>query len=148
MLCNILLGAVFLDISSRKITNQFIILSLAIGCNWQIITNGLEGMIEIILVMGITMLLLYPIYLLKGLGAGDVKLFCVIGCFLAREELIKSIIVSLVIGAIMGIFILTKNKRWVPLLLEVKEGRNITRTEIHFSIPILISTLIQIGGYY
>lgn len=123
-------------------------LGLAIACTWKLLINGLEGILQIILAVGIAMLLLYPIYLLKGLGAGDVKLFCVIACFLTREELVKTIITSLIIASIMGIFIIWKKKRWKEFLIEIKERKKITYTEIHFSISILISILPQIGGFY
>lgn len=123
-------------------------LGLAIGCNYQMIDNGIMGMIQIILGIGIIMAFSYPIYLIKGLGAGDIKLFCVISCFMTSQEVIKVVIVSLIVGSAIGIIIIIKSKKWLSLWNELKEKKKITYTKIHFSIPIFISVLLQIGGVY
>ena len=47
--------------------------------------------------------LLYPIYLIRGLGAGDIKCFAALSVILGSRLALSVIIYSLIIGAVMGL---------------------------------------------
>ena len=47
--------------------------------------------------------LLYPIYLIRGLGAGDIKCFAVLSVILGSRLALSVIIYSLIIGAVIGL---------------------------------------------
>ena len=79
-----------------------------------------------------TILILLPIYFLRGIGGGDIKLLAVISMFLSLGELISLVIIAFYIGAAFGIIKLA-TKRKFP-------------STIHFAVPILISVLLVTGG--
>jgi prepilin peptidase CpaA len=72
-----------------------------------------------------------PVYFVKGIAAGDVKLLVSTASFLSFQELYSCILFSfLIAGAISLLVILFKrNKR-----------------TIHFAVPVLMSTLFVFGG--
>lgn len=51
--------------------------------------------------------LLYPIYLIRGLGAGDIKCFAALSVILGSHLVLSVIIYSLIIGAVIGL------SRWI-----------------------------------
>ena len=69
-----------------------------------------------------------PIYLIKGIGGGDLKLLTIISLFLTPGEFITSIAITFIVGAIIG-------------TVKVVIKRNIHQT-VHFAVPIMISILL------
>ena len=69
------------------------------------------------------------------LGAGDIKLFMLIGLYLTPRETIISIAVSFFIAAIISI---------AKLILFCKEKS--LKVKIHMALPIFIGTMITVGG--
>ena len=53
------------------------------------------------------MVILYPVYLMRGLGAGDIKLIAALSTIMGADLALAVIIYSLFIGAIIGI------ARWI-----------------------------------
>lgn len=81
--------------------------------------------------------LLFPIFTIHGLGAGDIKLIAVVSCFLSIVQfktILIFIVAALFIGAIQSVFL-----RMIQ--------HHFPKT-IHFSIPILISAILHMGGVY
>lgn len=58
------------------------------------------------------LLLLFVLYAFRMIGAGDVKLFIVIGGFIGNALVIQSIFIAFIIGAIMSVFKLIKYKNF------------------------------------
>lgn len=127
-----------MDLYWGRISNQLIILGFITGLFYQFMKQGVStGIIAVLAGAGIGMILLYPLFLVRGIGAGDVKLFMVAGCFLDPKNLIFSMAAAFLIGALMG---LTK------LIFYYFMKRKHRPETIHFSIPILFGTLLIIGG--
>lgn len=100
---------------------------------FNIIENKAAGsIIETIFKMLLVILMLSPVYLLKGIGGGDVKLFAVISTFLSFEEMMVCLMIAFVVGAMLGIIKIAMTKR--------------LHQTIHFAIPILISILLVTGN--
>ena len=78
------------------------------------------------------LLVLLPVYLIRGIGGGDLKLFAVLSMFLSSGELIGSVIIAFFIAAFIGIIKLFISKK-IPCT-------------IHFAVPILISVLLVTGS--
>jgi len=140
-----LLRAVYTDRMRGKIENKLLLFAYVSGT----ILNALSGDLSLI-VYGFKMslvifLLLFPLYLIKGLGAGDIKLLCVIAMYYP-DKVTKVTIASFVIGAIYIIFRMIIRAFKKEKIYEKKET-------IHFSIPIMIGfclvyilTMVNIGG--
>lgn len=136
ILLSILFGATIMDCISFKIKNQYLLISFFVSIAYQIYSNDFQILVSVFIGIFLTFVLLYPVYLIRGIGAGDVKLFMVISIFFSFEEMPWMIFTAFLIGAIEGVFL---------LFLSKFRGRNI---HIHFTIPITISVLLKIGGVY
>lgn len=87
------------------------------------------------IVILIIFIVFFPFFKLRMLGAGDIKLFMLIGLYLTPRETIISIAVSFFIAAIISI---------AKLILFCKEKS--LKVKIHMALPIFIGTMITVGG--
>ncbi|WP_442861134.1 prepilin peptidase [Butyrivibrio sp. Su6] len=127
----LLSGAVFTDLYKDRIYNLWLIPGLVVG----IITaalGGLESLLAAMTAIAFSFVILLPVYLFKGIAAGDVKLFMTAASFMSVQDTFSCIILSFLIAGIISLFILIFK-------------RNKKRT-IHFAVPVLISALFIIGG--
>lgn len=124
-------GAVFTDLYKDKIYNAWIIPGMAAGLLLSL-GQGMDGVINTLCSMGISLLILLPVYFIKGIAAGDVKLFLATASFLSMQDLMSCILLSfLLAGAISLVIIIIK-----------KKGQK----TIHFAIPVMMSVLFMMGG--
>jgi prepilin peptidase CpaA len=113
----------------------------------------------------IPILILFPLFLIKALGAGDIKLFSVIGGFFGLSYAIQLMAISFVIGAILSLLQIIRYKNLKFRLLffssylkelhlkittqNVKKfeyydkKRDGTEGVIHFSIAIFLGFIIN-----
>ncbi|MCM1307069.1 MAG: prepilin peptidase [Butyrivibrio sp.] len=127
------------DLYFRKIPNRLLIAGYAgllplicIRLGWGGLGRALAG----VLAVGLP---LFTVYLIGGIGAGDVKLMGIMGAALGvREGLIYTVLV-LFIGAFAGI---VKMLADTAVGISRKNKTQGSRTSIRFSIPILIGYLI------
>jgi Flp pilus assembly protein protease CpaA len=88
-------------------------------------------------------LLLYPLFKIGAMGAGDIKLFIMIGTFCGVKEEMAILVGSFVIGAVFA--------AW-KLLVEHRELRKkkweYGKYKIHFSVPVLFSAALKMGGLF
>ncbi|WP_459767491.1 A24 family peptidase [Alkaliphilus crotonatoxidans] len=111
LLC-LIIAAVYTDIKSNKIKNKLVYSMMLMG----IVINGMSGQQGIkesffgILLPG---LFLLPLFLLRMLGAGDIKLFSAIGSITGSTFIIKCMLASFLAGGLMAlcIMIIKKNMR-------------------------------------
>lgn len=54
--------------------------------------------------LAIPMALLYPVYVIGGIGAGDIKLLCVIGGMLGTKSSFRFTVLCFIVAGIIGIF--------------------------------------------
>ena len=97
---------------------------------------GEEGLISSLSGAAIPIICLWFVYKLKILGAGDVKLFSVIGAYMGPVSVLYCITISIIIAGLAGIIIL--------ILHHKEKGLH----QIRFAVPVLLSVLIYGGGYY
>ena len=125
-------GSAITDILKNKIFNAWLLIGALAGVMMSFLDKEMNISIkEMGIKMLITFLILIPVYMVKGIGAGDLKLLTVISLFLPTGELICCMIMSFVIGALFGIIkIIVKGKM---------------RQTIHFAVPVLIAVLLVTG---
>ena len=100
------LAAVITDIKFQRISNRLILFGLVVGLIRRILLEGSHGLFMGVIQISLPVLFLYLFYLFGALGAGDVKLFSLIGVFVNLKELTVCVIGALVIGAIWSFFYL------------------------------------------
>lgn len=106
----LLLLAVILDLRSYKISNHLILIGIVAGILFDIYEYGQAGISLGLPGILLPVILLFPLFLIKALGAGDIKLFSVIGSFYGAAYVIKSIAAAFILGAAMSLIYLIKYK--------------------------------------
>lgn len=105
--------AALTDLAMRKIPNVLILsglllallLHLLAGPAWAPLTQWLAGAVA-------GFLLFLPLYLLRGMAAGDVKLMAMVGGFTGAGAALKIAVLSYLIGGLMGLAMLLLSGRW------------------------------------
>lgn len=148
-----------MDFATGKVSNQFIIIGLVLGFILQIILKGKSGIIPCIVGTIVPILVLMLVFMIGGIGAGDIKLFSVIGVFIGYQGVFTCIIASFVIGAFISIGKILINHNFLVCFnniirsfsqLYYSQTLPVYKREksntIHFTLPILISVIFYTGG--
>lgn len=157
----------FADLKTDRIPNGFLILGFLIGLSGSLCTG--RHILEIIGSVSLAFLLLYPLYMIGAMGAGDVKLFLMIGGFSTVKELLLILAGAFVIGAGFSLvkLLVEHNGReriyyFFSYLSEVlrsghwkiygedlvQDYHSYCRNKIHFAVPVLFSAAMRIGGLF
>ena len=140
--CTFTLIAMLYDILSYKIPNWLAGVSLITGIAYSFVNGGKAGLLFSVCGVFIPILLLFGLYLLGALGAGDVKLFAAIGAFV-QLKIIPVICICFLVAAPIGILAMFLNKKEKMRLYKFK----VRLTKMHFAVPVFIGTAVyMIGG--
>lgn len=163
ILISIVSIAACMDLIREKIDNRFLAVCWVLAAGYQAGSAGFKGIGIFLAGSIIPILVLYILFRFRMLGAGDIKLFSVIGGIVGPVVILKCIVLSFLFGAVLSLaFVLVCGnlverllyfanyinhvmamKKAMPYYLPGKRVEN-----IHFTIPILMAVLIHIGGFY
>ena len=68
----------YYDVRYRRIPNWLVALTIIACCSWHALRNGPAGFSTSIAGLLVGTAVLFPLFLLRGMGAGDVKLMAAI----------------------------------------------------------------------
>lgn len=102
--------AIASDARTYKISNKIILLFLVVGFLTNFYLTGISGIVLSFYGAIIPVLLLFILYVLKMLGAGDIKLFSAIGSIMGLEFILFTISYSFVCGGIIALFLIIIRK--------------------------------------
>jgi prepilin peptidase CpaA len=102
-LCAVLAIAVYGDVRSHRISNTLSLLGLIAGLGLQYLGSGLQGVTSGLIGVGIGLACFAPFYLLRAMGAGDVKLLAAVGAFLGPQGALYAALFSLLAGGLGAI---------------------------------------------
>lgn len=159
-----------MDLSSGRIPNFFILIGLMYGVFYRLCICGEHNIPALILGFVLPIVILFPLYMIRGMGAGDIKLLAMLGMFVSLKDLALIFILSVLIGAAAGVFKLILHRgvkdriRYIGNIIQTVLGLkgngddsgavlklkdNPGAAVIHFSVPILASTvLVQMRHYF
>ena len=156
-------GAMILDLHQMRIKNSWILFAFASGIIWKFIEYGLKGLGGYVIGAIVPLAVLGWMFIFKMLGAGDIKLFCVLGGIMGPRNILLCIWASFIVGAIISAAIFVScggfAERFQYFVLYIKEFLY-TRTvkpyckskdewqNIHFAVPVFMSVLLYVGGIY
>lgn len=141
------------DLKSRKISNTINLTILIVGCLSVLMTGLMSGLSlwgllqQIIFSISVAIIISIPVYLLKALGGGDIKLFIALSVYLNTNQVITLFIASLVWGTLLGLFKAILDKKYLTFF---KNIRGLTMaikptedqlTKIPFSVALLFGYL-------
>lgn len=138
----LVLLAVYFDIKNYRIPNKLNGAGMIIGFVYSALKYGWNGMLYSLLGIFIPFVLLFVLFGIRVVGAGDIKLLCALGSFM-YQGVFFLIIVSFVVAALMGVAIVIA--KWINKKSILGEF-----TRIHLSVPIAVATVILafLGGGY
>lgn len=138
----LLVIAVVQDVSSGRVSNKLIVFGLLFGFLCKVWEFEVRGVYLFLRNISVPVILFYLLFLMRVLGAGDIKLFSMIGGILTIQELLLCIWYSFIIGGMVSLFCLLADKnRMVKLkcafgyLLSAVGFRKIVPYELPESVP-------------
>lgn len=156
--------AVIVDLHSYRIPNLCVLAGALAGMVMMYMSYSFEGILVACVSMLFIFMVFYPFYLIGGLGAGDIKLFMMTGCFISQKQMIIYLLVTFVIAAIAAAVKLLmyheSRQRLVYLGRYLKklmltgqpENYNTDKGNAHcvvrLSVPAFISLLMMYAGIY
>ncbi|BFL48841.1 prepilin peptidase [Lactonifactor longoviformis] len=164
--CLILLlsaGAVVMDLLGERIWNPWIWLGWGTGVLYQFLLQGNRGILIFLSGGLLPILLLFPLFYFRMLGAGDVKLLSALGGLLGARGILSGLAWSFLWGGILsGAFLIACGNAGERMAYLGQYLRDYMRTgekkpyyrrgsrpeNIHFTVPILLGMLMYAGGYY
>lgn len=178
VLFSMLILAVVMDMRRYRVKNQLIGAGMAAGLCIRLLESGMPGIIQWAAGIALPFVLLFGLYYISALGAGDIKLFSAIGAILGPCALIKLITASFVLAAMMSMILMIYRKnfrqRFQNLISFLQRhymkllNRQLSDTEkitymdfskkdcsacIHFTVPVFAASVILYifnvtGRYY
>jgi len=105
------------DLAERRVPNVLTVSGAVLGLAWAGLTQGWSGLAWSVAGCAVGLALFLPLFLVGGLGAGDVKLLAAFGAWLGWQMLLPVILFSAATGAVIGIalIVLRRHRRDVPL---------------------------------
>ena len=161
VLCTILVVAVVQDFMYTKISNRLILVGLILSLAFGIILGGMSRIPYILLNISFPVVVLYLLYLLGVLGAGDIKLFSVIGGFTNFTMLTHCMLAAFFAGGVIAVVKMLWNRnlnysliKGQLFLRQVLKGKVVSyrntmaekRNLMHFSVAILAGYIL--AGLY
>ena len=165
MIVKIIICAVFLilinitDIKGFKIKNIVVLPTIIIGLIYGIICNSfLDSMYGMLIP-----LVLFPLYALKMLGAGDIKALCAIGTVLGFKLSVMTMLLTFVSGGVIALGFMLFNKNFTErfknlfnylkfsFFMRKMDKYNYGGSEksyFRFSFAITTGTILTIVNYY
>lgn len=98
--------AVRQDLAEQRISNALTLAGLACGVALHSLSGGTSGFLNALAGAGVGLLCFLPLYLSKGMGAGDVKLMAAAGAFFGPMDAFMAALLALVAGAVLALAIL------------------------------------------
>ena len=103
VLAAFLLATVFTDLAERKIPNRVVYPGFVLAILCQMVLPSGEGLWSSLQGMGLGLALFLPMYLLRAMGAGDVKLMAMVGAFVGPQLIIGATLATFVAGGAMAV---------------------------------------------
>ncbi len=165
VLCVLLMAACVYDYRRNRIPNYLMIITAVLGAGWCFRNAGFLGILQYGGKAVLIMALLYPIFQIGAVGAGDVKILGVTAGYLPFGKILSFLFASLLAAAIISLLKMWKNQCFVErmqylagyfaealqnggrkLYLEKEEDKR--RVGICLSGPVLFGILLYMGGIY
>jgi len=105
LLLSVAIVAAVFDWRFRKIPNWLSLAGLIAGFCAQIYLKGVGGLVAASEGFGLALLVYFPLYLLRGMGAGDVKLMAALGSIAGPLGWFVLFLVTAVLGGVVGVLL-------------------------------------------
>jgi len=118
------------DVLSHRIPNKWVLVGVLVG----LALNGLLpagggfnsaipgglGWLAALQGLGVGLAVLLPLYLLRAIGAGDVKLMVMVGAFVGTNDMLGVLLATFLAGGLMALAVVLWSKQFADLLQNLK----------------------------
>lgn len=98
-------AACVFDLRSRRIPNALTLGGAGTAIAFSLMTAGVGGLVSSVAGWALGLLIFLPFLLLRGLGAGDVKLMACLGAWLGPFVVVRAALYAAVAGGVMAIVV-------------------------------------------
>ncbi len=113
-------AAAWIDVRSHRIPNWLVAAGVVCGLALNgLLSTGL-GMVVALQGLGLGVLLLLPLYVLRAMGAGDVKLMGMVGAFVGPQAIIGITLLTFLAGGVMALLVALSKGRLTRMLGNVR----------------------------
>lgn len=141
-------AAVVTDYRDWRVPNRLIALGLVQGFAVSAVINGMQqGLVSSVKGCVIPVALLYVLFLIKALGAGDIKLMAVAGTFVGTD-VVRVMVYSFMAGGVISLVYLLKE-----FLLSITSRKKLSnnrcyeelrKSKVHFSAAVLLGIVCYV----
>lgn len=125
-LCNLLLlvfvtAAAVSDLVRRKIPNRLVLAGIAVALMLHLWLSPQRLPLDWLGGMATGFLLFLPLYALRGMAAGDVKLIAMVGAFAGPWPVLQICFATFVLGGLMAVLMITYQGKWRACLGNLRQ---------------------------
>lgn len=135
----LLIVATVTDLMRGKIYNLLTLPLLLSGILIQLTFAGLTNFAPILFSVAVAFVLFFPLYLIKAMAAGDVKLLMAFGAWSDASTVFRIGLLSICIGAVVGLVILLGKK---GVFRSIQGWKTDERTRIAFAPAFLCAFMV------
>ena len=115
----LMVTAMVSDVSTRRIPNGLVLAGLTFALALRAtaglaIVDGLTG-------AALALAIVFPLFTLRALGGGDVKLIVALGAFTGPSGLFSALLASAVAGGVLGIAVALRRGVLLPAMMSAKD---------------------------
>ncbi|MBV8715942.1 MAG: prepilin peptidase [Chloroflexi bacterium] len=114
--------AALIDVWSRRIPNWVTFGTLLGGVLINAWLHGFSGALLALTGAGLGLALLLPFYMMRAIGAGDVKLLAAIGALIGPSMLVSVAVYGALVGGAMSVFVLVRRRLLLRTLGDMLAG--------------------------
>lgn len=125
-LCDLLLlvfvtAAAVSDLVRRKIPNRLVLAGIAVALMLHLWLSPQRLPLDWLGGMATGFLLFLPLYVLRGMAAGDVKLIAMVGAFAGPWPVLQICFATFVLGGLMAVLMITYQGKWRACLGNLRQ---------------------------
>lgn len=105
VLVGLLVTAAVIDWKSYRIPNWLTVSGMAFGLIYNTVAAPIwyQGLLGALAGLAVGLIVLLPVYVLRVLGAGDVKLMAMVGAIVGLSDILNAVLYSLIVGGVAAI---------------------------------------------
>ena len=107
------------DVTTRRLPNLLTLGGAAVGLLCAVATHGVQGLLVSVAGWAVGLAVFLPLFLLRGLGAGDVKLMACIGAWLGPALAFWSAMYAAIAGGVLALVVALAGGYVLPALSNV-----------------------------
>ncbi len=131
------------DIRTRRIPNWLVLVGLVLGFGMNWFLFGSVGLTQSAKGLGLALLIYFPLFALRAMGAGDAKLMGAVGAIVGPGNWFGIFLATAVLGGVVGLLVVLVRKRFSHTVFNVAF---IVRELMAFRPPYLKREDLQTGS--